>query len=140
MLDTARVAKLSGLPASTLRYYEEKGLIQSVGRKGISRLFEPNILQQLEFIALARTARFSLEDIAAMFSKDGSYYVDRALLKDKANTLTQDIKRLTAVRDSLIHVSECQAPSHNECPKFQQLLRVAGKKQSKDKQKSKVKS
>lgn len=140
MLETARVAKLSGLPASTLRYYEEKGLIHSVGRKGISRLFEPNIIQQLEFIALARSARFSLEDIAAMFSKDGSFHVDRALLIEKANVLTHEIKRLTAVRDSLIHVSQCQAPSHNECPRFQKLLRVAGKKQSKNKQKSKSKS
>ncbi len=139
MLDTSQVAKLSGLPASTLRYYEEKGLIQSVGRKGITRLFEPNIIEQLEFIALARIARFSLEDIAAMFSKNGSYQIDRSLLKEKAQTLTDEIKRMTAVRDSLTHVSECQAPSHIECPKFQKLLRLAGKAQSKAKQKGKTK-
>jgi len=29
-MDIAEVAKASGLPASTLRFYEEKGLIQSI--------------------------------------------------------------------------------------------------------------
>ncbi|WP_366929875.1 MerR family DNA-binding transcriptional regulator [uncultured Zhongshania sp.] len=38
-MDLAEVAKASGLPSSTLRYYEEKGLIQSTGRKGFRRLF-----------------------------------------------------------------------------------------------------
>ena len=46
------VAKHSGLPASTLRYYEEKGLIQSIGRRGIRRIFDLNVLQRLAFISL----------------------------------------------------------------------------------------
>jgi DNA-binding transcriptional MerR regulator len=33
-MDIAEVAKRSGVPASTLRFYEEKGLIASVGRRG----------------------------------------------------------------------------------------------------------
>jgi hypothetical protein len=36
-LDIAEVAQRSGVPASTLRYYEEKGLIASVGRRGLRR-------------------------------------------------------------------------------------------------------
>lgn len=40
-LDIAEVAQRSGIPASTLRYYEEKGLIASVGRRGLRRLFDP---------------------------------------------------------------------------------------------------
>lgn len=131
MLDTAEVAKLSGLPASTLRFYEEKGLIHSVGRRGLRRLFEPNIIEQLEFIALARIARFSLADIAAMFSSNERYHVDRRLLKEKARFLDEEINRMIAIRDGLIHASECSAPSHSECPKFQKLLRIAGKKQIK---------
>ena len=44
-MDISTVAKRSGVPASTLRYYEDKGLIQSVGRKGLQRLFAANILE-----------------------------------------------------------------------------------------------
>ena len=43
-LDISVVAKRSGVPASTLRFYEEKGLIASVGRRGLKRLFEPQVL------------------------------------------------------------------------------------------------
>ncbi len=40
MLDIGTLAKRSGLPTSTLRFYEEKGLIKSVGRNGLRRLFD----------------------------------------------------------------------------------------------------
>ena len=36
-MDIAEVVRRSGVPASTLRYYEEKGLIRSVGRRGLRR-------------------------------------------------------------------------------------------------------
>jgi DNA-binding transcriptional MerR regulator len=39
-MDIAEVARISGVPASALRYYEEKGLIASVGRRGLRRLFD----------------------------------------------------------------------------------------------------
>ena len=45
LLDIAEVARRSGLPASTLRFYEEKGLIDSVGRHGLRRLFGPDVLE-----------------------------------------------------------------------------------------------
>jgi len=42
-MDITEVAKTSGLPASTLRFYEEKGLIQSTGRVGLRRLFNSDV-------------------------------------------------------------------------------------------------
>jgi DNA-binding transcriptional MerR regulator len=43
-LDIAEVAQRSGIPASTLRFYEEKGLIASSGRRGLRRLFDAGVL------------------------------------------------------------------------------------------------
>ena len=76
-LDIAQVARHSGVAASTLRYYEEKGLIASVGRRGLRRLFAPGVLQRLALIALWRTAGFSLREIALMFAPDGQPRFDR---------------------------------------------------------------
>ena len=42
-MDIAEVAKRSGLRASTLRYYEEKGLVRSVGQPGERRRFAPGV-------------------------------------------------------------------------------------------------
>ena len=59
-LDIAEVARRSGLPSSTLRFYEEKNLIRSIGRRGLRRLFDPDVLERLALIGLGRASGFSL--------------------------------------------------------------------------------
>jgi DNA-binding transcriptional MerR regulator len=70
LIDIAEVAIRSGVPASTLRFYEEKGLIESIGRRGLRRLFDAGILERLALIALGRTAGFSLAEISSMLPPD----------------------------------------------------------------------
>ncbi|WP_367281155.1 helix-turn-helix domain-containing protein [Sneathiella sp.] len=127
VLDIGTVAKASGLPASTLRYYEEKGLIRSVGRRGLKRLFDSAVLERLALIALGQHAGFSLAEIAAMFSLDGRPQIDRSQLMAKAEDIDKTIRQLSVLRDGLRHTAVCKAPSHMECPTFQRLLRFAVK-------------
>ncbi len=124
-LDIAEVAKQSGLPASALRYYEEKGLIVSVGRRGLRRLFDPAVLERLALIALGRSAGFSLDEIARMFAPGGKPQIDREALARKADELDVTIRKLKSMRDGLRHAAACPAPSHMECPKFRRLLGLA---------------
>ena len=125
-LDIGEVARRSGLPASALRFYESKGLIASVGRHGLRRLFDAAVVERLALIALGRAAGFSLDAIAQMFAPDGQPHLDRQLLRDKAQELDQTIRRLGAMRDGLRHAAACSAPSHMECPTFRRILRAAG--------------
>src|SRR3546814_8576743 len=67
-LDIAEVAQRSGVPALALRYYEEKRLIASIGRRGLRRLFDPGVIERLALIALGRAAGFSLDEIRAMIA------------------------------------------------------------------------
>lgn len=124
-IDIAEVAQLSGVRASTLRFYEEKGLIASHGRRGLRRLFDPAVLDRLALIALGRASGFSLDEIARMFAPDGRPRIDRKMLAAKADDLDRTIRRLNAMRDGLRHAAVCPAPSHMECPTFRRLLRVA---------------
>ncbi|MDM0088548.1 MULTISPECIES: helix-turn-helix domain-containing protein [unclassified Variovorax] len=124
-LDIGEVAKRSGLPASTLRFYESKGLIASVGRQGLRRLFDADVVERLALIALGRAAGFSLDAIGGMFAPDGKPRIDRQLLRDKAQELDQTIRRLGALRDGLLHAAACRAPSHMECASFRRILRAA---------------
>jgi DNA-binding transcriptional MerR regulator len=124
-MDISEVAKRAGVPASTLRYYEEKGLIASVGRQGLRRRFAPQVLNQLALIALGRAAGFSLDDIGSMLLPDGQPSIDRRKLAAKANELDGMIRRLGAMSSGLRHAAACPAPSHAECPTFQRLLRAA---------------
>jgi DNA-binding transcriptional MerR regulator len=124
-LDITEVAQRSGLPASTLRFYEEKRLIASVGRRGLHRVFDRGVLERLALISLGRNAGFSLNEIALMFSPDGRLRIDREMLAAKAGELDRTIRELGAMRDGLQHAAACRAPSHMECPTFRRLLRAA---------------
>jgi DNA-binding transcriptional MerR regulator len=126
-LDINEVATRAGVPASALRYYEEKGLIRSVGRRGLRRLFDPDVLDRLALISLGSAAGFSLQEIARMFGQDGRLRIDRSHLADKADQLDATIARLTAMRDGLRHAAACPAPSHLECPKFRKLMGLAAR-------------
>jgi len=124
-LDITEVARRSGVPASTLRFYEEKRLIASTGRRGLRRLFDPDVLERLALIALGRAAGFSLDEIARVFAPGGRPRIDRTMLAAKADSLDRTIRELTAMRDGLRHAARCPAPTHLECPTFRRLLRAA---------------
>ncbi|MDH0893007.1 MULTISPECIES: helix-turn-helix domain-containing protein [unclassified Pseudomonas] len=126
-MDIGKVARWSGLPASTLRYYEEKGLIRSIGRNGLRRVFGESVIQRLALIALGRSAGFSLDDIAAMLATEGGANIDRGQLARKADELDQTIRRLSAIRDGLRHAASCPASDHLACPKFQRLMDLAAR-------------
>ena len=124
-LDIAEVARASGMAASALRFYEERGLIASIGRQGLRRLFDPGVLERLKLIALGRAAGFSLSEIAAMFAQGGRPRIDRKKLAAKADALDRTIRELGALRDGLRHAAACPARDHLECPSFRRLLRAA---------------
>ena len=124
-LDIAEVARRSGVPASALRFYEEKGLIASIGRRGLRRVFDHGVLERLALIALGRLAGFSLDEIGQMFAADGRLRIDRKVLTTKAEELDRTIQRLAAMRDGLRHAAACSAASHMECPRFRRIVRLA---------------
>lgn len=124
-MDIAEVVRCTGVPASTLRFYEEKGLITSIGRQGIRRVFRPDVQERLALIALGRSAGFSLDEIAQMFAPDGQLAIDRQMLLNKAADIEQTILRLRAMSNGLRHAAVCPAPSHLACASFQQLLKKA---------------
>lgn len=125
LLDIGVLSERSGVPASTLRYYEEIGLIESLGRRGLRRQFGPEALTQLALISMGKTAGFSLQEIKNSFGKRGITTLPRQALHRRADDIDVQIRKLTTLRNALRHVAECSAPSHMECPKFRRLLSLA---------------
>lgn len=62
-MDIADVAKRTGVPASTLRYYEKKGLLKSLAGHGQRRQFAADVADRLALIALGQAAGFSLDEV-----------------------------------------------------------------------------
>ncbi|WP_454718228.1 helix-turn-helix domain-containing protein [Caulobacter segnis] len=122
-IDISELSKRSGVQASALRFYEEKGLIASTGRRGLKRLFAPQTAERLALIALGRASGFSLDEIATML--DGPD-IDRDRLRAKAEDLDRRIEQLTRMRDGLRHAADCKVPQLMDCPHFLRIVKVAG--------------
>ena len=121
-LDIGEVVRATGLPASTLHYYEERGLIRPTARRGLRRQYAAGVLDRLAVVALGRVAGFSLDEIGAMLGDDDAMRIDRPALLARADAVDATIHRLEAVRDGLRHVAACPAPRHVDCPTFRRLL------------------
>ncbi|GAB5438200.1 helix-turn-helix domain-containing protein [Falsiruegeria mediterranea] len=123
-LDISEVARHSGFPPSTLRFYEKRGLITSDGRRGLRRQYDDGVLIRLALIALGQRAGFSLDDIAALLRPQGGKLdLNRADLRNQANNLRTQAQELQATADLLDHIAACSAPSHLECPRFLALMK-----------------
>lgn len=128
-MDIAEVARRSGVAASTLRYYERRGLIAPLAREEAGRRrYPPGVMNQLALIALGQAAGLSLDEIRTMVLPNGEASVDRGLLASKADAIDAQVLRLRAVSRGLRHAAACPAPSHAQCPSFQRLLKAAASK------------
>ncbi|MGD1884921.1 MAG: helix-turn-helix domain-containing protein [Paracoccaceae bacterium] len=125
LLDIAEVSDQSGVSASGLRYYEKRKLIHAVARNGLRRQYEPEVLQQLALISLAKSAGFTLDEIGSVLGRTGATVIPRGDLIDKANDLEEQAERLVNLSKMLRHVANCPYESHFECSRFQKLLKVA---------------
>ena len=124
MIDIGDVSKKTGLPISTLRYYEKKGLIKPIARHGLRRQYDRSILERLSLIILGRNAGFSLDEMRDMLNSNGTQ-IDREKLLHKAAEISKKIQKLEMMRNGLNHAASCTAPSHLECPKFQRIMHMA---------------
>ena len=125
LLDIAEVAERSGVSTSGLRYYEKRQLIAAVSRNGLRRQYEPEVIKELALITLAKSAGFTLNEIAALLERPVTKCLPRNKLFQKAEDLEMQAERLQNLSRMLRHVANCPHESHFECARFNKLLKVA---------------
>jgi len=100
------LAKLSGLTASRIRFYESSGLISAVERKANGyRDYSPETVSMLEIIASAQSAGFSLDQIRHLLPNgSGNWQHDELLdaLRRKVAEIDDMQKRLKENRAHLL--------------------------------------
>jgi MerR family transcriptional regulator, redox-sensitive transcriptional activator SoxR len=69
VLTISEVSKRSGVAASALRFYEDKGLIVSEREGSGHRRYHRSVLRRIAFIVFAQRIGLSLDEIAAELSK-----------------------------------------------------------------------
>jgi MerR family redox-sensitive transcriptional activator SoxR len=119
-LTVGEIAERSGLPVSTIHFWESKGLICSVRSRGNQRRFARAELRRIAVIKIGQRAGISLAEIRGVLS---TLSADRAisaknwatLSKRWQRSLDERIARLTALRDRLGQCIGCGCLSLNKC-------------------------
>ncbi|MEV4253674.1 MerR family transcriptional regulator [Spirillospora sp. NPDC049652] len=122
LLDIGEVARRSGVAPSALRFYEAKGLIEPAGRNGLRRAYRPDVLERLGMITCARSAGFTVAEVAAFLAVRPGDEGLRGRMTAKADALDDQIAQLTRLRDSLRHASVCDHDPVVECPDFKRAI------------------
>ena len=99
MLSIGDVVNQSGVPASTLRYWEEIGLLPAPDRVGGRRRYSESILRRLKVIGLCKAAGFELDEVHRLLT-DASpgRPASRALAAEKLSQLDQQMAVLAQAR------------------------------------------
>ena len=116
------VARESGVPAKTIRYYESVGLIDQAGRSASGyRVYGPRDIQTLRFISRARSLGFSVKDVADLLALWRDQARSSAQVKHLASNhlgqIDRKIAELQEVRFTLVDLIErCHGDDRPACP------------------------
>ncbi|TQV82313.1 Cu(I)-responsive transcriptional regulator [Denitrobaculum tricleocarpae] len=114
-------SELSDLPAKTIRYYEEIGLVQSDRLDNGYRDYGKQQIHKLRFIQRSRSLGFTVEQCRTLLSlyddPDRSSADVRALAESHLEEIEQKIQELAGMRDTLSQlVKSCQGDHRPDCP------------------------
>ena len=120
-MNISDAANVTGLPAKTIRYYEEIGLVTPQRDTNGYRVFSQPALHKLTFLAHARSLGFSIEDCRALLA----LYEDQSrassdvkrIASEHLTAIEAKIADLAAMRDTLSDlVHACSGDDRPDCP------------------------
>lgn len=114
-------ADRANLPAKTIRYYEDIGLIRPARAANGYRHFAAADLHKLTFLGRARSLGFSIEDcrtLLALYEDQSRASADvKRLAEDHLDRIDRKLAELAALRDTLTHlVRSCAGDGRPDCP------------------------
>ncbi len=130
-MNISQAAQRTGLPAKTIRYYEDIGLVTPNRDTNGYRVFADQELHKLTFLARSRALGFSIEDCRALLA----LYEDQSRASsDVKRIAAQHLKEieakiadLRAMRDTLSElVRACSGDDRPDCPILKGIEHAGG--------------
>ncbi len=113
------LATQSGMPASTIRYWERIGVLPRPARVSGQRRYPPDALQRLAVLRLAQACGFRLEEMRHLLHGFGAGVKPprpwQELARRKQQELDEQIVRLKAMQRVVDRVMQCQCLELSEC-------------------------
>ncbi len=125
------VAKASGVPAKTIRYYEDIDLIRPQRGENGYRHFRETDLHKLAFLGRARALGFSIAAcrvLLALYEDEGRSSSEvKAIASEHLQEIDRKIADLSDMRDTLAELVEsCAGDNRPDCPILSSLARKVG--------------
>lgn len=126
-MNIGNASKASGVPAKTIRYYGDIGLIEATARTESGyRDYDDNAVESLRFVKRARGLGFSVEECRALLS----LYHDRnrassdvkAVAKSHLERIERKLAELEGMKrtlETLMH--QCHGDDRPDCPILEDL-------------------
>lgn len=119
-LTRGQVAKQACVHVETLRYYEQRGLVPEPPRRASGyRIYPPETIQRLRFIAEAKALGFTLQEIGALLdlvdAKVATCDTTIPLVEDKLAAVDAQIARLTSIKHRLLALKKQCRPDDDTC-------------------------
>ena len=131
------IARQTGVPTKTIRYYEEIGLIAQADRAANGyRIYDERAVQMLRFVKRARDLGFSVEDVGSLLelwqdNKRASADVKSLAMRHIAR-VERKLAELEDLRRILLNLVEhCHGDDRPDCPILNDLAQGPRKQKTK---------
>lgn len=115
-LDIGELARRVRLRPSALRYYEEIGLLTSMGRSAGRRIFPVTAVRRIALIKMAQRAGFTLAEIRGLLAdQPGTTKQWRALAERKLPELDRLIGEMQTLRTAVADCLDCGCMNFETC-------------------------
>lgn len=125
-MNVNKVASLTGLPAKTIRYYEDIGLVSPQRSDNGYRVFAERDVRRLQFVGRARSLGFSLDDCRLLLGlwddRERASSEVRALARQHIGEIDRKLTELRDMRRTLSElVQSCHGDDRPDCPIIETL-------------------
>jgi DNA-binding transcriptional MerR regulator len=115
LLPIGQLAKATGVSISTIRYYDEIGIVNPAGRVGGKRRLAPEAIGRISFVRRAQEAGFTLSDIKTILDDQARLWP--ALVRTHLESLRTKRAQLDVMISMLEEVERCGCEIVAECPR-----------------------
>ncbi|HEX5407324.1 MAG TPA: MerR family transcriptional regulator [Pseudonocardiaceae bacterium] len=119
MLTIGQLAAATGVPTSTIRFWERRDLLRPQGRSGGQRRYDDEALHQVGVLLLCQDAGFTLAEIRHVLAQRATDPTGwRDLVAAKMADVANSLRKLEKAHDLLSHALECTHEDITKCPEF----------------------
>lgn len=120
-MNIGEAAKRSGLPAKTIRYYEEIGLVAPTRSPNGYRDYSDSDVHRLRFVQRSRSLGFTIDECRLLLSLyDDKHRASgdvKAIALEKVAEIDRKIEEMQSLRDTLANLARhCHGDGRPDCP------------------------